>query len=218
MHLEIYEILTVIYRVNSLFYNIVNNSSTVWKNIQFNHCVCVDSTALKSIKKHPRNVEKLLLPYSIWSIKTFELDFVLAHSNLKKLRCLNIAEAPLSTLCFIHCSTNLKVVDVSGCSNLCDRDFEVLVDCSKLEKLYVSFTSISPERLKCICNRKSFTILDACNVQLQIVYCENILSNIVGTLLSMHISLCPSVNRREFNRRVSDIFFKTSVHIHELQV
>ena len=169
----------------------------------------ITSKSSSQILKYSNIIQNLILPCSAYSIDSSELDHALASRTFESLDWLNLSDAPLSTLCFLHCAPKLRIIDISGCQLLLDQDFIVLKKCIYLEQLYLSFTHVSQSMLTAICKEKPLDVLDACDIPINKDNCEKILRNTKGHITHMSISF--KGNKEDFQREIVKVFHDTSI-------
>jgi hypothetical protein len=195
------------------FRELIISTSGLWKSVDFKFPLELSKENLQYILCHSRKINELHLPCTTYKCSIPETDWVFTRSNFNSLVWLNLSEAPISTLCFLYGAPNLMILDLSGCKHLFDEDFYVLKSCHKLEQLYLGFTHVKAETLETICRNKALSVVDACEIYLQIDHCRNILENTIGHIVYLHISLHTSVLFEDFKSQILNQYLDTSVRV-----
>lgn len=170
---------------------IVTTTSALWRHVSFNFALNLTKSDFVYLLQHSRGFWEFHIPAARIQCITADLDFnfISYLSNAKQLYWLDLSDYKLSTLCFLKSLPSLEILNVSGCKNLVDADFEVLKECHKLDRLYLSFTCISPNSLINICDSLSLTVLDTTDVYLSKENRIELLAKSYTTLLFWNLSL-----------------------------
>ncbi|XP_053374540.1 uncharacterized protein LOC128547014 [Mercenaria mercenaria] len=214
IYIDLQHLLQSVNRVCHKFNDVIKKHSILWCHFEFPEQLELNKTNLENILSHSVRIVDLFMPCTVLKCKIPEITKVFAASKFTYLDHLNISEAPISTLCWLYNAPNIRVLDLSGCSLLVDEDFQVLVDCFNLEQLYLSFTNITQTTLVKVCLNKHMYLLDACGVKLDVEHCRNLLKNVQGHMISIHISLQNNVDQNDFKYHIIDCFLDTTVKIY----
>ena len=205
-YIELEDLLQKVNRTCRLINLIIKENSILWRNFDFFGQLCISSDDLKYIFQHSTTFSKFLMPYAHYACKLVDIDLCFSRSFLScKVFWLNIAQCPVSTLCFLKDLKSLEILDLSSCRNLVDEDFAVLKTCSSLKQLYLSFTSIKPSTLLSIVQELELDVLDICDIRLCLEDCHQVLSS-CSKLSYLHLSLEHSVDERLFREEIEDVY------------
>ena len=216
--LGIEELLTRVNRTCTVFNELIKKSSILWERFEFEDLtepLNIKKDDLSFILKHSAAFRTFILPPSSVFCKSYEIDYLfstLLHS--KSLYWLTLTDLPISTLCFITYTPNIEVLNLTGCTNLVDNDFLILQNATKLDQIYLSFTSVQPTTVCKIVKGKNLTVIDVCGVQFTISQCREVLQHCRDTLLYFHLTLDDSVSESDFNREIIDLNFDTNIHLY----
>ena len=137
----------------------------LWRNFEFNLPLTLTTSDFKEMFLHSHFFKRFFLTKSIsCSASFFDHTFIKGFHEEYNLTWLDLSNSKLSILCFLSYTLNLEIVNLSGCLNLVDEDFKVIIFFSKLDQLYVSFTAISPAVIVTISEKLDLISLDACAV------------------------------------------------------
>jgi len=214
-YLDLFLLLTSVSRVCTKFSWLIKTAPVLWKFLTFPHQIQVSKDSIKLILKHSRFIVDLTIGCALYSSTTPDVDFEFTRATFTNLSCLDISESLVSTLCFLKTAPALTILDVSGCKHLIDEDFDAINNCNLLEQLYVSFTNISADTLESVCCLKPLLVVDACNVNLTLRHCRNIILHTRGELKKFHFSLHQDVSFDNYRREISECFVNTSLVVHE---
>lgn len=164
-------------------YRLIESTSVLWSDVDFDFCLHLNKTALSRILSHSRHIHTLLLSCCTLDATVPEIDNVFSKASFTNLIWITLSRAPIATLCFLLEAKHLVIIDVSECTNLLDDDLCVLKTCEKLKQLYVSFTKIQPNTLQAVCYNEPLVVFDACNIPLDMEKCRSILDNTIGHIV-----------------------------------
>lgn len=174
-HIPIQDLLQCVNRTCQRLHCIIENNSKLWKDISTDSCMVLHLPDLERLLRHSTGFESLLLPYADINCFTFELDFLFTNNlcNAKNLVWLDLSRCHLSTLCFLQHTKSLKILNVSECINLVDKDFEVISLCKELDQLWLSYNNILPRTISSVCSVLDLIVLDISGIQIVADLCEN---------------------------------------------
>lgn len=177
--IELQELLLNVCKVNKKLYNIVNQTSFLWKIVEFEFPLDLQQEDLEHIFTHSVGIRMFHIPCATLHIPSNELDFLFTtRLSIANLYSLDITGCRVSTLCFLKCFKNLHELNISECPNLVDEDLEAVRSLMQLESLYTSFTKIEPDTIVSVCSSlPNLKLLDVSGIQLTIEHCANILTD-----------------------------------------
>lgn len=187
-HIPITDLLLTVNRTCRRINNLIENTSSVWKDISTEFCVELTKSDLTRILKHAGGFECFLVPFANIKCYPYEIDFLFSTNlvNSKNLYWLDISRCKLSTLCFLQYMPSLTVLNVSECPNLVDEDFEVISLCTGLDHLYMSYNSISFRTITSVCSVLDLMVLDLSGIRLTTDLVETVIK---PCMFSLQISL-----------------------------
>ena len=214
--LDLSHLLQSVNRTCKRLHNIIEENSILWRFFEFETIIIVGTIELKRILKHSAAFRRLFLPYSTRSFDAPLLDlmFVTAFAKSRHLYWLDISDSPISTLCFLRCTSGLSVLNLSGCKNLTDCDFHVISNCKELDHLYLSFTNITQRKFVEIASKLNLISLDGCGIKLSIPQCIEILQGDCRHLDYFQLSLSEETNTTVFRREVEEVFSDCKFNIY----
>ena len=176
-YLDLQELLTHVCKTNKRLNDIVYGHSVLWRRFLFDIPVEFEKHHLQSVMKHAVGFQQFLIPFATIKCTTPELDYILTASlpKARRLYWIDLSQCRLSTLCFLQGMPQLKILNLSECQNLIDDDFEVISSLTTLDKLYVSFTRITPDKIVQICGSLTLTVLDTSGIPFSLVHCARVL-------------------------------------------
>lgn len=177
--IELQELLLNVSKVNKRFHYLINETSSLWKNFEFDFPLEFEYKHLENVVKHSKGIQRFHIPYATVHASSYELDFLfstqLSRANVYSL---DLTGCRLSTLCFLQCFRNLQILNISECKNIISEDLEAVLPLTQLERLYISFTNIEPDTIVRVCSRLSnLILLDVSGIKLTVVHCANILTD-----------------------------------------
>lgn len=195
---------------------IIQNNSVLWKFVEFDCPINGNEDTLCYIFRHSFKFLKFQIPCAnlVCDVPHIDLHFINGFSRCQSLQWLDVSECRLSTLCFLKYTPNLEILNVSSCMNLKDDDFAALKHCTKLEKLYLSFTEVTAETIVKLCEQIQLTVLDICGIRFSLENCHSLLALQYSSLLHCHLSLQNTVSTQEFQTQVQDQYFFCRFRIH----
>ena len=128
---------------------------------------------------------------------------------------MDLSETPLSTLGFLCCCPNLRILNLSHCINLSDIDFAAIKQCNTIDQLYLSFTDVAPSTVCEIVSEKKLIVLDVAGVKFNKIDCKNLLERCYSCLLFLHLSLDQSYSERDFNTEIRKTYIDCSFTIYK---
>ena len=177
----------------------------------------IDENTLANILSHSIGFWTFLLPYANLICPVPDLDLILIRglSASKSLYWLDLSDCELSSLCFLKCTPNLEILNVSGCKNLIDQDFTALKYCSKINQLYVSFTAIYPSSLISLCSILTLNVLDMCAIPFKLKEIESLMQLSYSTLVYVHLSLDSTLDVTVFRQFIAKRYLDCSFSIYQ---
>ena len=131
---EIFKFLTLgtllqsVNRTCKRFYDIVKNTSILWRNFEFDVSLTPTTSDFKEIFRHSHCFKSFFLTTKSISCSASFLDqtFIKGFHEAYNLTWLDLTNSKISTLCFLSYTLNLEILNLSGCRNLVDEDFNVI--------------------------------------------------------------------------------------------
>lgn len=192
---------------------IIEHTSTLWKDISTEYCCLVAGTNdLKRILKHSVGFETFLIPFADLSCHVFEIDFLLSTQlcKAKQLYWLDISQCKVSTLCFVQYLPSLRILNVSECNNLVDQDFSVIATCKNLDHLYISYTNILPCTVVYVCTKLELLVLDLSGIRMTVNQCDSI---IFQCMVAFYTSLVHADDHADAVKQLKQTHLDCSIHI-----
>ena len=194
------ELLRTVNRTCRRLNEIIENTSSLWKDISYDLEVELNKSDLERILKHSRGLECFLIPLARINCYPYEVDFLFSTNlvNSKNLYWLDISECKLSTLYFLQYMSSLSILNVSECKNLVDEDFKVISLCTGLDQLDLSYNSISLGTITSVCSVLDLIVLDLSGVPITSDVCEAIIH---PCMIYLQVTLYPGQDDINIVRR-----------------
>ena len=161
-YLSLTELLLKVAPVSKSNYQIVKDTSSLWKTIDICAYTVLNEANLKSLFNHVV-YRCFKIPYADITASVPMLDCILGMNLLKctHLTSLDLTGWPISTLFFLTKLEYLKYLNLADCKFLHDADFIAIAYCKKLETLDLGLTSISTDLLLHVTSHlPKLTVLD----------------------------------------------------------
>lgn len=169
---------------------------------------------LQVILRHSVAFHEFLIPRATLRCSTPEVDFLFTTGlcNAKSLYWLDLTCCSVSTLGFLQCIPNIKILNLSECANLVDADVEVISTLHTLDHLYLSFTNITPNAIVRICAYLRLSVLDTSGIPFKLWHCAQVLK---PDLAFVYLSLERSGDEA-WLYGMCKLYNNLAVHIHRI--
>ena len=148
--LDLENLLLIINRVCTRFYNLHEKTPVLWKICEFYEHLIIKEEDFPYIFQHAIKFNFFNIIYCTYTGHHYSFDYycVTKLSNSNQLTWLNLTGTPISTTCFLQLLPNLEILDLSQCPNLNDNDFHAASVCHKLKTLHLSFSYLDPKTVQ----------------------------------------------------------------------
>lgn len=172
---------------------LIENNAFLWRDFEFTRTFTLNSKDLKNILKHSRGFERYLLGFWRINCEVENLNFIFKHGfqNSPKLYWLDLSYCGISTLSFLSCTPNLKILHLAHCYSLHDDEARYIRSCDKLNDLDISCTNMTADTVvhHIASNKKiGLTSLNVKGLIMTVEDFDCILQRFVKTLKFLHAS------------------------------
>lgn len=179
-NITLHELLENVSKVNKRLNEVINHTSSLWWDFDFDFPLELTEENLLTILTHSVGIKNFRIPYATLNVFSYVLDFQFTTQLPKaNLVSLDLSGCRVSTLCFLHqLAGSLKELNVSECDNLVDEDFEAIQTLPLLETLYMSFNQIDPSVIVRVCRPlNKLKTLDVSGIKLSVIHCAAIVTD-----------------------------------------
>ena len=218
-YIELEDLLCYINRTCKRLYNIIKNTPSLWRILNFFSPIYVEEKDLKYIFRFSQQFRDFEFAYATYygDIASLDYNFAVGLSRFTKLTELNLSQSALSTLCFLKFLPNLEYLNLTECQNLCDADFRIISTPPKLESIYLSFNFISVECLiQIVQNKPDLTVLEIYGIGLTEEDFKSIVEPCYRTLNHIYLNLAPHVNEDHFFVMVHTQYIDLTPRVYKL--